>query len=155
MPDPSWPGGYELRPRRDYLAEAETWQEARRRIAEGPELLNQLNGLDIELREQYQAERRLTLRMHEARQRRQGDAFYAWETTEQKEADELLQKLSAEHEELRAGIAELEKRREEIARRLAKNFLAVGTVPHRKVINLDPPNRQEIQDAVGTPVGGW
>lgn len=145
------PGGWRLYPERSYLYEAESWEEAQRRLAEGDELLSKLGELDTKLREAIRERRRERLRLHRLRREVFGKDF-TFHTSRREELQEKKDDSRERHNELHRRVEELQDKREQIARHLNRNFFSIQVATG--VPDLTPPNEQKVADEVGEPADG-
>lgn len=147
-------GGWRLIPERDYLIESETFEEFLAKYNEADRILEQLESLRIELRENHRRTQVLRNRLHKARKAASGAdggmRDQMWETERKQRGRDLAQKLREELNSHLEDVEELEQRYEQLARHVDRDFCAVTIAQH--LPNTTAPDRQRIHDEVGRPV---
>lgn len=145
------PTSWTWRPRTEYLAEANSFQELLGRIEEADSLPREVEGLYDELvraiEKLARAEKETERRRREWRKAQRD----AWTQEEEDRAAERYSDQIEKTEKLRERVNRLRERYGEKADKLVRHFVPVVTTPHTP--DLSPPDESKIRLAIGRPVG--
>lgn len=123
-------------------------------LAEGREGLQRIEALDQELRDTAREERRVELELQEARQQAKLPPHQRlYPKSSEYTPEDKIEKLTTELNKLVKLRQKLEEDREELAKHLARNFVALRVEPDRP--DLTPLDLEEERRKVGEPVDAW
>lgn len=147
-------GGWRLMPEREYLIDSNSFEEFIDKYREADTILEDLETLNIELRDAHKRTQQLRNRLHKARKVARGEGGgmrdEMFETERQQRGRELAERLREELNAHLEDVEELEDEHEQLARHIDKNHVAVPV--ERDVPNTSAPDKQKIHDEVGRPV---
>lgn len=146
---------YRLIPEPRRIAEADSFDDVRAMYADAQTLVDEHQSLRQDIRDKIRRHQRLSLRIRRARDVLEGrgsmkaETFPDAETDRQRAARETLDEIVPEAESLFDEIRDLQDRREQLARRIDRDFVAVRLDRERP--ELPGVDESAVRDQVGRP----
>lgn len=148
--------GWRLLPERAYLLDSENFSEFLAKYREADTILDELETINIELRDAHKKTQQLRNRLHKARKVARGEDSGSgmrddmFKTGRQERGRQMAEKIRLEHNEHLEKVEQLEEEHEQLARHIDKNFVAYPVDP--SVPNTSAPDKARIYEEVGRPV---
>lgn len=149
-------GGWRLTPEREYLLTSENFEEFIEKYREADQILDELETLNIELRDAHKRTQTLKNRLHRARKVARGEDSDAgmrdemFKTGRQQQGREMAEKIRQEHNSHLEKVESLEQQYETLARHVDRNFVAVPV--RNDTPDTSAPDKGRIYEEVGRPV---